>query len=206
MAKKSDKNVRKVPAWKKRQIIMQQKIKRRAAVSTGVFFLALFVVFMFIALKPPVPRPEAKGVSVMLGKDAVGATEQLRKIQKTAETAQKKTEQKQKSEPEKSIDKPVTKKPDEGDVPINRKTEEKKKAEEEEKKKTEEKKQTEEKEKEKTKEEDKKPELDPRADFGNVDKNKGDDGKKGMEGEKKGVKEGKSKGEKDNKKKGMALM
>ena len=83
MAPKSGK--RKVPAHKAREIQNQNRIERRAALSTGLLFTLLFIGFLFLSLRSSVPEPQQKGVRVMLGTDQTGTSQQLKDIQEATD-------------------------------------------------------------------------------------------------------------------------
>ncbi len=83
MKRKSTK--RKIPARRAREIQNQNKIERKAALSTGLLFVVLFVSFLFLSLNTTVPEPQQKGIQVMLGKDRTGMSDQLKKIKEAAD-------------------------------------------------------------------------------------------------------------------------
>lgn len=211
MAKSSGKNIKKVPAWKKRQIKQQHSIERRAALTTGILFLALFISFIFIALKAPVDQITGEGNNVIVGEDNFGATEQLKELNKASEKQkQEQQEAAKKQEEEKNTeapdDKPSQKENIEGDVPVNQKdkekAEEKPEAEEQEKdKQQEEEKQKAKAEAEKEKQEkaEKKQEVDTSALF-EASSNQGDEGKEGNKGKESGDKTGDKAGDPGDKK------
>lgn len=83
MAGKSAK--KKVPAQKAREIQTQNKIERRAALSTGLLFVGIFVLFLFLSLSSSVPEPQQKGIQVMLGKTNTGTSKQLEEVEESTD-------------------------------------------------------------------------------------------------------------------------
>ena len=102
MADKDKKKKKRVSARKKKALQEQQSIEKRAAISTGVIFLALFISFMFIALRSPVPEPQQKGIDVVLGEHNLGKNEQFKEIKeptdKEGQAEEAKTQEAEKAE------------------------------------------------------------------------------------------------------------
>lgn len=86
------KSTRKVTPRKKREIDSQNRIERRAALTTGVFFVGLFVLFLIVGMKTPLPLPEEKGIDVVMGEHDFGMNENFEEIE---ETSDKKADQKE---------------------------------------------------------------------------------------------------------------
>lgn len=86
------KSTRKVTPRKKREIDSQNRIERRAALTTGLFFVGLFVLFLIVGMRTPLPLPEEKGIDVVMGEHDFGMNENFEKIE---ETSEKKADQKE---------------------------------------------------------------------------------------------------------------
>lgn len=79
------KSTRKVSPRKKREIETRNKIERKAALTTGIFFIGLFVLFLIVGMRTPLPLPEEKGIDVVLGEHNVGMNKNFEKIEETSE-------------------------------------------------------------------------------------------------------------------------